>query len=223
MWETVNGLISTPKLTDLMKKLWERNKDNDKVKMFCILFARPESKFALNEVFPLLPYLNERSEDNIDFYFPGYTTIEGTSNDCVVIEINGEKWTFSHSDFNLFRKDIEKECMWRYSGAVDLLIMNARTKHGFAAIDYKSVVCCQIDEMIRLGALSSLEKFFEKIVRHVEEYDGTDPTWGFSDRMGISTGMSALKRFVLSLLPGDLSQDIQHAAHFAVRDLAKST
>lgn len=68
------------------------------------------------------------------------------------------------------------------------------------------------------GAIKSVETFFKQIVDYVSSTDGTDPTWGFSDKQGLKSGMSWLKRLVLSLLPKDLGKLYQEASHFTVRD-----
>ena len=81
------------------------------------------------------------------------------------------------------------------------------------------VIACHLDEMIRDQAITSVSAFVEKIVTFTENYQGNDPTWGFSDSMGLKTSMSSLKRFILSLLPKDLGKEVKRACHFAVRDI----
>ena len=220
-WLTGTWSIILPKsLKDLTKYLVDRNIFRKNVRMIAILFARPESSLSKTQILPFLPYLDNRSEQHIDFYLPGYELIEyGSQNDTVVAEIEGNQWTFSYKLFNSFRKELEIECKWEYSGATDLLLLNAHESEGVSRFDYGSAICCQLEDMIACKAIDSLDKFFERIIRHAESFDGTDPTWGFSDRMGMKVGVSALKRVVLSLLPKNLSTEVQQAAHYAVQDL----
>ena len=61
--------------------------------------------------------------------------------------------------------------------------------------------------------------FFEKIFRYSEETDGRDPTWGFSDRMGVGMGKSALKELLICLLPGGLRSTAREASYYIAVDL----
>lgn len=70
------------------------------------------------------------------------------------------------------------------------------------------------------GAISSVASFFETIFRYTENVGGEDPTWGFSDAQGVAVIGSALRRFVLTLLPKDLGKDAERAAHFAIIDVS---
>lgn len=69
------------------------------------------------------------------------------------------------------------------------------------------------------GAIVSVEQFFESIFRFAEEFDGSDPAWGFSDAQGRAIAGSALKRLVLSLLPKKLSDEAERAVHFVAKDI----
>jgi len=62
--------------------------------------------------------------------------------------------------------------------------------------------------------------FFEDIFKYAEKQNGEDPTWGFSDQLGISHSGSALKRLIFSLLPKDIGKEAEKLEHFAIRDIA---
>ncbi len=69
-------------------------------------------------------------------------------------------------------------------------------------------------------AIPSVERFFESIFRFAESANDLDPTWGFSDKQGLSVVGSALKRVVLSILPRGLGADYRKTEHFVIRDVA---
>jgi hypothetical protein len=77
---------------------------------------------------------------------------------------------------------------------------------------YERRVQCKLKQMKDIGAINSVTSFFEDIVRYAEHADGEDPTWGFSDAQGARLAGSALRRFILALLPKDLGKDAERAA-----------
>jgi hypothetical protein len=77
--------------------------------------------------------------------------------------------------------------------------------------------------MIRDHAIHSVRRFFEDVFRFAESVTDPDPTWGFSDEMGVRTAGSALKRVILSLLPEELGAAYRRAKHFAIRDVSSAS
>ena len=134
-----------------------------------------------------------------------------------------ESWTYSTKYFNHFRECLSKETTWKYSGEVDLILINAirKSKTEKSRIDFSSAIVCHLDQMIRDQSITSVSTFFEKIMNYVDTYQGSDPSWGFSDSLGLRTSMSALKRLALEALPKNLGTDMNKATHFAVTDISK--
>ena len=197
-------------------------------RMVGFLFARPESPLAKSDVFPHLEYFHHRSGNYIDFFCAGFRIDPETPpnphlGDEVLGEVKG--WSFSPKKFNMIRRQFEKVCSWQYSGRVDLILTNALydPDRKIATIDFSSSIVCKLDEMKATGAIPSVEPFFEQIARFAEEFTGDDPTWGFSDQLGVGVAQSALKRVVLSLLPKGLGGDVQKAMQMAVVDISKTT
>ena len=60
----------------------------------------------------------------------------------------------------------------------------------------------------------------ERVCQFADRQDQNDPTWGFSDSIGLKIAGSALYRVVLSLLPKALQESAKHAKYFAVTDLS---
>ena len=192
------------------------------VRLVGLLFARPSSPLAKAEILPAVADWHYRSGDHIDFFFAGYHRHPRLPG-AIPIEIPGmEPWGYSAEIFNGFRREIESKSKWQYSGACDLLLVNARFNRTtrMAEIDFRSMILCQLDQMKEDKAIPSVERFFENIFRFAESADDRDPAWGFSDKQGLSVAASALKRVVLSLLPKNLDADYRKAQHFAIRDVA---
>jgi hypothetical protein len=196
---------------------------NKKVRMVGLLFARPDVPLAQVEVVPNLDYFHYRSGKHIDFFCAGYDGYTGRDETEGYRKINKEpelKWGFSERMFIRFMEDIEGRSPWKYSGDCDLILANAHydaTKRE-VRIDLKRRVQCKLKQMKDIGAINSVTSFFEDIIRYAEHADGEDPTWGFSDAQGAKLAGSALRRFILALLPKDLGKDAERAVHFAVID-----
>jgi len=196
---------------------------NKKVRMVGLLFARPDVPLAEVEVVPNLDYFHYRSGKHIDFFCAGYDGYTGRDETEGYRKINKKpelKWGFSERMFIRFMEDIEARSPWKYSGDCDLILANAHydaTKRE-VRIDLKHHVQYKLKQMKDIGAINSVTSFFEDIVRYAEHADGEDPTWGFSDAQGAKLAGSALRRFILALLPKDLGKDAERAAHFAVID-----
>jgi hypothetical protein len=191
---------------------------NPKVRMVGLLFAPPTEPLAKAEIVPALPDFHHRSGEHWDCFCAGYT--KGW--ECEDYSQTEGEMVYSPSKFQAFRREIESLSSWRYEGDSELLLANAcydAVKRS-GQIVFGSVIVCRLNAMKNDGAITSVRSFVEAIVRHTESFDGTDPTWGFSDKQGVKTGISWLKRLVLSLLPKDLGKLYQGASHFAVRDVS---
>lgn len=204
------------KLTDQFS---DKN-DPDRVRMVGIVFARPNSPFAKNEIIPQLNDWHCRSAGYITFYFVGYSNLPCSKQGSIEVDIPGSSpWLYNSEDFNEVRKEFESRSIWRYGGGCELILTNARFDNvsGTAELDFSSVVSCQLDDMKADQAFTSVERFFESIFRFAESSRHDDPTWGFSDSQGIRIAGKAIKRMVLSLLPKGLNDEYKKAEHFAVR------
>jgi hypothetical protein len=196
------------------------------IRLAGILFARPESPLAKSEIVSSIAYFNQLTADHIDFFCPGYGVGDNDDSepqDFEWISMGGSgeaRYRFSNRAFVSTIREFEKATSLRASGGTDLVLTNAVfdavSQRG--KLDFRSTIFCQLDKMKDDGAIKSVETFFKQIVDYVSSTDGTDPAWGFSDKQGLKSGMSWLKRLVLSLLPKDLGKLYQEASHFAVRD-----
>jgi hypothetical protein len=103
---------------------------------------------------------------------------------------------------------------------VDLLLLNATwDEAGETLLDFNSGVCLRLSQMRRDGIVGSVPELFEKIFQYAMKQDGKDPTWGFSDKMGLAVAKSWFIELVLSLLPhktGELWKKGRHYAHVAL-------
>lgn len=190
------------------------------IRMVGLLFAPAQVRLARDEIVPSLDYFHHRSGNHIDFFCAGYS--HGFTPGERPVTNDDPPWMFSLDAYHRFQREIERLSRWRYSGEADLLLMNGMrgSDDRTASLDFSSAIVCDLDRMIRDGAIHSVRRFFEDVFRFAEGAKTPDPTWGFSDTMGARTAGSALKQVILSLLPKDLGNDYKRAEHFAIRDVS---
>jgi len=217
------------KLAHAFKTRYRQSAPEQGVRLVGLLFSRPTSPLAKEEIIPNLDYFHHRSGNHVDFFCAGYGQYwQGRRDEFPDQTRVGpgqhSDWLFSAMKFNDFRGEIERMTRWRYSGAVDLILANGRydAEQDEGHIDFSSAISCQLDKMKREGAITSVEAFFEEIFRFSETTRGRDPTWGFSDKKGIAIAGSALKRLILELLPRKIGDDLRRLEHLAVRDVSFS-
>ncbi len=196
----------------------------DRAKLVGILFAQPGHALVKDQVLPNLPYFHERTANNVDFFFAGYSTDDSGNADAVkVTTVDSVKWFYSAQALNRMREEVESSVKWRYSGGCDLLLTNARLDedHKKVRLDFATSIICPLQELLRVEAITSVPEFFEKIFRYAEKQDRNDPTWGLSDSLGFDKAGSVLKAVVLSLLPKGIGKEAGKLVHLAAQDISK--
>lgn len=206
----------------LKNKRNQSNTDEAIYQMVGVLFARPVQTPATNEIVPNIHYFHERTGANFHFLMIGY----GGSGSGTVPVFYGDphSWHFSAKMFNSARLQFEEKTSWKYSGAADLILLDAvlRPSSDSAEFDFETAIVCQLDRMLSDKAIPSIQQFFEKIFQYADSAPKNDPTWGLSDTIGFEEGKSVLKRVILSLLPKELRRSYKNLEQFAVRDISKT-
>jgi hypothetical protein len=194
-------------------------------KMIGVLACKPTSRVGKDEVVPHLDYFHHRSSVFVDFFCMGYMRPldYGDYNEEVVTTVNGKPWVFNSVAFEGCRRDLASHTEWTYSGETDLVLAVARkAPGGHAWIDYSSAISCNLEEMLRDGAITSVRSFFEQIFAAGEEYTGSDPIWALSDKLGLKVGGNFIVETVLGLLPESVKKSYKAAKHFAIRDVSRA-
>ncbi len=192
-------------------------------KLIGILFCSPESELGKNEIVPHLNYFHVRSSYFVDFFCAGYGAYwsnEEYKDKEFVRKIAGIDWLYSPSAYDAFRKEIESAANWEYSGETDLILVTAKRIESGVYLDFPTAIVCNLEELKRIEAITSVRSFFEKIFRFGENFTNQDPVYRLSDVLGVEAGKSFLKEAVLSMLPINLDKFYKKAAPFAIRDIS---
>lgn len=132
-----------------------------RVRLVGLVFCRPQSNLARDEIIPSLLYFHYRSGEHCNFYFGGYHQApEARGGETPV----GPDWVFSERDFNRFRREIETRTRWRYSGGTDLILANAVEGHepDKADIDFRTAISVNLEQMKADGAFLETGMLFDK-------------------------------------------------------------
>ena len=205
------------------------------VRLVGLLFARPASPLAKEEVIPNLSYLHHRSADFVHFYCGGYWegSVPPDAETGRIQVANG--WMYSDEVFNNVRKEVESRTSWHYSGGVDLILTNARYRPRRGSwsellftddrprsyLDFSSSIVVNLEQLKQTDSLPSVATLFEGICRYAERTNHQDPAWSLSDRLGGALAVEALKEIVLCALPEAVRDKAKVAFQYPVRDISR--
>lgn len=196
----------------------------DGLRIAGLVFCRPESPLAREEIFPSLAYYHFRSGPATNFYFAGFD--QGTS---VRSEANikageaGISWHYSAKSFNDLRRDVERRSTWRYSGGCDLIVVGVDFGEttGRAHLDFSSVVTARLDEMRAEGLIPRVDVFFEQLFRFAEVFQGEQAANAFSNEHGWRLTKEALRDLLISAVPAAVQTRAKAAFHYAAKDTTR--
>lgn len=205
-------------------KIWEDSFPFDLSKTVSfrgILFARPESKLSNTQIIPTLPYFDLDSGQVFNFWCVGYRISDVSSRPVAVIK--GKKWEFDLERFVEVKQDFEKHTRWQYGGGADLILCNEilDINKGGSWLELKSAVCVSIDELLSKQYIKNFETFFQQVINFAKSYEGSRPSWKFSDKQGLRLIGKGLKESIVHLLPKPFRKAASEAEYFAVRDIGK--
>jgi hypothetical protein len=193
---------------------------SNRVRMVGILFAPPTAPLARDELVARLDEYHERSGSNIDLFWAGYGRYWGpfAPADERAVTSHDPPWLFSQTLFEEFRTEIESETKWRYSGEVDLLLLNARFDDTERAVELQltDIPAFRLAQAKADGAIFSVASLPQDLFRYAETQSGTDPAWGFFGRESKRNIGEALVEVVLSLLRVDLRPLWKRGRHYSI-------
>jgi hypothetical protein len=221
-------------LSDLRVSFQNKLADSeDAVKLIGLLFARPASALAKEEILPHLSYLHQRSKDHVFFYCAGYWKADLPPDSAIGRVALGNGWMYADTLFDNFREEIESLTTWHYSGGVDLILTNAHHRAepkklvgghiSRVSIDFKSAIAISLDTLKKDASLPTIFSIFEEISRYAESGSGRDPAWGFSDHVGGTLVSQAFKEILIHALPEALRDKTREAFYFANSDIGKKS
>lgn len=120
-------------------------------------------------------------------------------------------------------KEIKRRARsWKYSGEVDLLLLNARKGTELEAeLDFSTVVAVMINRLKADEVIGTVPELFEQIFEYADSGEGPVTAEGFSDQRGLALGRAWLAGLV-DYIPAKAGVLWKKGRHFAVVDLSES-
>lgn len=152
--------------------------------VLALLFAQPDSD-AIRTLDERGAYLNIRTGETWDLFFPGYYTSDQRSLEhqlgsrSVGHRFAGE-WYFNPTAFNIMRHHVELESQgrWVYSGGTDLVLINLwLPERGDPVIDWESVQSGSLTESSDGTSTLTVAQVIETVSRDLES-DAQDAAYG---------------------------------------------
>ena len=151
------------------------------------------------------------------------------SDDSMDIVMSG--WSRSGDEFIKFRKLIENNSTWKYSGETDILLLNFEftfsTSEVYGCFNYDEVIVLPVEAMLRDKQIGSIDGFVAELIAascHVSQsarYSGESPIWELSDHAGMLKTKKATWGAIKKLILKDYAEKFSAVEHFAVRDLQR--
>jgi hypothetical protein len=178
-----------------------------------LLFAPDGAPLTRDQVIPRLGQFHWRSGQFMDLFCAGYGRRGGTAYlDATFRTVldhgpDGE-WLFSDHGFDDVRREVEEVSGWRYSGEVDLLVVNARldVDSGEALVDFRSGAEIRLANAIADGAIGSVAGLLERLFAYAEQHPETASAAQFAVTQAGKTLAGSLVDVVLGALPIDVRE-----------------
>jgi len=193
-----------------------------------ILLARPDQELSRKEIIPSLDYFHHRSGENINFYCAGYGRFwrddgELHTDRVPVAHIEGSSWPweFSPKAFADFVDEVERITTWKYSGGVELLLLNASNEESgyYFELDYSRVINIDIVKAKKAGAIEDVHHLFEDIFRIAHDRCAGLHVDTISDELGGKSTVDAARDILIDLVPRGIGKRVWGAVYFAVHNL----
>ena len=190
---------------------------NQKVRLVALLLARQESTLA-KTISSNRDYLHIRSGLHIDFFWVGWDRRVIDAPRCS----QTPSWAFIQEEFVKWVSLLERTTKWTYSGATDLLLLNAHftASPPVVRLDYDKVIALQLDELVAAKAINSVDQLFEDIIRFATAYCGDDPASAFSNRQVAPNVFAAIRDYLFGLLPKAVGERALALSEFAIKDVS---
>lgn len=204
-------MINAISLSDISENVREKGKNG---RLVGVLFANPNSSLSKQEIIGHLDEFHYYSEKNIDFYCAGYGAWLPPSPEIkTVTKVGDIPWVFDNKKFVELIKDFEKNTSWKYSGEVELILLDTDLSNP-NGLNFSSTIVCNLEEMIKAGTFSSVRNFFYKLFNNTEL-----TAWHISDKLGIEVGKRNLLGLFLETFKLKSLYDQERS--LVIRDISK--
>lgn len=216
-------MLPAPSLSEIRRTLREKP-----VSLIGIVFAPPYTKIAAERIVPRLAYLNARTAAFIHFFCAGYGGYHFADDAKPIEELRYDDgtvipWGFSQTKFAEFVSELEASTSWKYSGEVDVLLIEP--KFGFSSrepdLNFSAAIVYDIESMLKDGAIDHPSRLFEAIISFARSRGFGSTADGLSNKEGIRLLGQTAAEAIVELMPGPAQRLWKRGVHYRVQDLSR--
>ena len=148
------------------EEIERRQRENEDKQIIVLLFVRPTAPGA-KEIIDEFDYIHHNSERYCSVYAVGYSddfSKVGDNRYKSVSSVAGREWFFSNAEFVKFKNNLEDRIHWRYSGEVEMIILQSNPGSR-QILNFQNYVAIDINQGIREGYIDSFQRLMEALIR----------------------------------------------------------
>ncbi len=129
------------------------------------LFVRPSLNGA-KEIIDEFNYIHYNSGSYCSIYAIGYTNDSMSKYDSFakIQGIQNSEWYYSDATFVQFKRYLEKRLKWRYSGEIEMIILQSNPDGG-NILNFTNYIAVDVLHGIRKEYIESFSRFMESLIR----------------------------------------------------------
>lgn len=129
-----------------------------------LLFVRPSLPGA-DKIIEEFNYLHHNASRFCSIYAVGYSSNNQSQTIFQTVKgVNGALWHYSDEAFVYFKNRLEKRLKWRYSGEIELLILQSNPE-GRSILNFENYLAVDVNYGIKHEYIESFPRFMETLVR----------------------------------------------------------
>lgn len=130
------------------------------------LIAPPHINIVKTEIIPSLEYWYHRTDEVFHIYCLGYySKIREYEDMSHLASVNGQYWYFDNRTFAEEIKKLEENCNIKYSGEIDLVLLDLTNRNNQYSIDYTKTVIHHNLGGVCTQNNTTIRQLFEQIIR----------------------------------------------------------
>lgn len=192
-------------------------------RLVAIIVGSDGSKLMQDTIVKRINELHFRSGDAIDFYVLGWTWKSSTQNfpkggpDPSTTKVEVE---FLPQKFSQSIDALHQRLNWRYSGEVDLILMDAVQDSKGVMLDDRYAIAVNLTQRSADGTIMSINTLIESIIEFSKSSVAQYPIQEYARQRLISVGLSGITEAVTSFSPKGIQRLVKNAIYMIPMDRA---
>lgn len=148
------------------EEIENKEKSINEKHIIVLLFVRP-SLAGAKEVIEEFNYIHYNASEYCSIYAVGYSNdsnVNQSGGFTKVKGVYGQDWYYSDEAFVDFKNKLEKRLNWKYSGDIELIILQSNPE-GSKILNFQNYLVIDVNYGIKNEYIESFPRFMESLVR----------------------------------------------------------